>query len=151
MFYTVCLRQDSYCYTKHHDQKQVVEEWVYSAYTSTPLSITKGSQDRNSNRTGTWRQELMQRLWRVLLTWLLLACAGCFLLETRTSSSGVAPLTMDGALPQGSFFEKMPYSWISWRHSTEAPSSLRTLMCIKLTHQTSKHNRHLVNTQTHHN
>jgi hypothetical protein len=35
---------------KHHDQKQVEEERVYLAYTSTSLSIIKGSQDRNFSR-----------------------------------------------------------------------------------------------------
>ena len=35
--------------TKHHE---VGEERVYSAYTSTLLFITKGSQDRNSNKQG---------------------------------------------------------------------------------------------------
>jgi hypothetical protein len=44
-------------------KKQVGEERVYSAYTSTLLFVTKESQDRNSHRTGTWRQELMQRPW----------------------------------------------------------------------------------------
>ena len=34
---------------------------VYSAYTSTVLFITKGSQYRNSHRVRTWRQELVQR------------------------------------------------------------------------------------------
>jgi hypothetical protein len=34
----------------------------YLAYTSTSLLIIKGSQERNSNRAGMWRQELMQRL-----------------------------------------------------------------------------------------
>ena len=48
-------------------EKQLKEERVYSAYTSTLLFISKGSQDRNSHRAGTWRQELMQRPWRVLL------------------------------------------------------------------------------------
>jgi len=42
-------------------EKQVGEERVYSAYTSTLLIITKGSQDRNSQGVGTWRQELKQR------------------------------------------------------------------------------------------
>ena len=51
-------------------KKQVVEERVYSAYTSTLLFITKGSQDRNSHRAGTWRQELMQRPWRDVPYWL---------------------------------------------------------------------------------
>jgi hypothetical protein len=49
---------------KHHDQKQVGEERVYLAYTATLLFITKGIQDRNSNRVRSWRQELMQKLWR---------------------------------------------------------------------------------------
>jgi hypothetical protein len=51
-------------------KKQVGEERVYSAYTSTWLFITKGSQHRNSHRTGTWRQELMQRPWRGAAYWL---------------------------------------------------------------------------------
>ena len=51
-------------------KKQVGEERVYSAYTSTLLFITKGSQDRNSHRAGTWRQELMQRPWRGAAYWL---------------------------------------------------------------------------------
>ena len=34
-------------------KKQVGEERVYSAYTSTLLFITKRSQDRNSDRAGT--------------------------------------------------------------------------------------------------
>jgi hypothetical protein len=42
-------------------KKQVGEERVYSAYTSTLLFITKGSQDKNSSRSETRRQELMQR------------------------------------------------------------------------------------------
>ena len=37
---------------------------VCLAYASTSLSIIKESQDRDSNRAGTWRQELMQRPWR---------------------------------------------------------------------------------------
>jgi hypothetical protein len=41
-------------------KKQVGEERVYSAYTSTLLFITKGGQDRNSNKAGTWRQEQVQ-------------------------------------------------------------------------------------------
>jgi hypothetical protein len=41
-------------------KKQVVEERVYSAYTSTLLFITKGSQDWNSSRK-VRKQELMQR------------------------------------------------------------------------------------------
>jgi hypothetical protein len=81
-------------------KKQVGEERVYSAYTSMLLFITKGSQDWNSHRVGTWRQELMQRPWRVLLTGLLpLTCSTYFLIESRTTSPGMAPPTMSWALP----------------------------------------------------
>jgi hypothetical protein len=40
-------------------KKQVGEEMIYSAYISTLLFITKESQDWNSHKAGTWRQELM--------------------------------------------------------------------------------------------
>jgi hypothetical protein len=51
-------------------KKQAGEERVYSAYTSTLLFITKGSQGRNSHREGIWRQELMQRSWSDVAYWL---------------------------------------------------------------------------------
>ena len=36
------------------------------------ITVTiKGSQDRNPHRAGAWRQELMKKPWRVLLTGLL--------------------------------------------------------------------------------
>ena len=53
------LSQGFYSCTKHHDQEASLGEKGYSAYTSTLLFITKGSQDRNSHRIGTWRQVLM--------------------------------------------------------------------------------------------
>lgn len=37
-------------------KKQVGEEIIYLAYTSISVFIIKGSQDRNSNMAGTWRQ-----------------------------------------------------------------------------------------------
>jgi hypothetical protein len=42
-------------------KKKVEEERPYLAYTNVLLFILKRSQDRNSNTTRTWRQELMQR------------------------------------------------------------------------------------------
>jgi hypothetical protein len=46
-------------------KKQVGEERVYSAHTSTLLF-----QDWNSHGVGAWRQELMQRPWRGAAYWL---------------------------------------------------------------------------------
>jgi hypothetical protein len=37
---------------------------IYSTFASTSLFFIGESQDRNSNKAGTWRQELMQRPWR---------------------------------------------------------------------------------------
>ena len=48
----ICLSQGFYSCTNIMTKKQVGEERVYSAYTSMLLFITKGSQDWNSNRSG---------------------------------------------------------------------------------------------------
>jgi hypothetical protein len=47
-----CLSQGFYSCTNIMTKKQVGEERIYSAYTSTLLFITKGSQDWNSSRSG---------------------------------------------------------------------------------------------------
>ena len=66
-------------------KKQAGEERVYSAYTSTLLFITKESQDRNSNREGTWRQELITEVMEecCLVVCSSIACLACFLIEPR--------------------------------------------------------------------
>jgi hypothetical protein len=103
-------------------KKQVAEERVYSAFTSRSLFITKGRQDRNSNRAGTWRQELMQTPWRDAAYWLAsrglhhVACSACFFIEPRTTCPGMGPLTIGWAFPCWSLIEKKFYSWILWRH-----------------------------------
>jgi hypothetical protein len=72
---------------KHYDQEPSWGGRVYSAYISTLLFITKGSQDWNSSRSGS-------RSWcrghgGMLLTGLLpLACSACFLIEPKTTISG---------------------------------------------------------------
>ena len=72
-------------------KKQVGEERVYSAYTSTLLFITK------EVRTGTHqgrKQELMQKPWRDVLYWLAsLACSACSLIEPKTASPEMVPPT----------------------------------------------------------
>jgi hypothetical protein len=52
--------------TKMH----IGDEKVYLTHTSTPLSFIKRSQDKDSNRAGTWRQELMKKPWRGAPYWL---------------------------------------------------------------------------------
>jgi hypothetical protein len=65
------------------------------AYTGTSPFTIKGNQDRNSNRAGTWRQELIQRPWKSAVYWLALSC--------RT-------LEYNGwILPHQSLIKKMPY------------------------------------------
>ena len=59
------------------------------------------------------KQELMQRPWRDVLYWLASpACSACSLIEPRLP----AQRWPQGAFPPWSLIEKMPYSWISWRH-----------------------------------
>jgi len=120
-------------------KKQVVEERVYSAYTSTSLFITKGSQDWNSSRSGS-------RSWcrghgGMFLTDLLpLACSACSLIDPNATSPGMAPPIMGWVLPLWPLVEKMPYSWVSWRHFHNWGSfSVITPACVKLTHKTSQY------------
>ena len=75
-----CLRQGFYSCTNIMTKKQIGEERVSSAYTSTLLFITKGSQDRNSNRVGS--RSWCRACGRMLFTGLLpLACSACSHIE----------------------------------------------------------------------
>jgi hypothetical protein len=111
-----CLSQGFYSCTSIMTKKQVGEERVYSAYTSILLFITKGSQDWNSSRS-----ESRSWCWGhggMLLTGLLpLAHSACFLIEPKTT-------THNGPSHPWSLIEKMPYSWISWRHFLKGVSFL---------------------------
>ena len=49
-----------------------------------------------------------------------LACSACFLIEPKITSPEMVPLTMGP--PR--LIEKMPYSWISWRHFLKEGSFL---------------------------
>jgi hypothetical protein len=99
------------------------------AYTSMLLFITKGSQDRNSSRAGTWRQEPMQRQWRGAAYWIASqAWSFCFLIEPVTTCPGMPPPTMGYLLLHQSLIEKMSYkldySLVSWRHFLNCGSFL---------------------------
>ena len=65
-----CLSQGFYSCTKHHDQKASWRRKGLFNLHLTLLFITKGSQDRNSHKAGTWRQEWMQKPWRNAAYWL---------------------------------------------------------------------------------
>jgi hypothetical protein len=72
-----CLSQGFYSCTNIMTKKQVGEERVYWAYTSTSLFITKGSQDWNSSRSESSHGGMF-------FTGLLpLACSACSLIEPR--------------------------------------------------------------------
>jgi len=115
MLVTICLGQGFYSCTNVMTKNQVGEKGVYSVYTSTLLFITKGSQDWNSSRSGSrsWCRNHGKMLFTGFLT---LACSACFLLEPKTTRPEMVPPTMSYAFPSWSLIEKMPYSWISWRH-----------------------------------
>ena len=120
-FITWYLSLDLWVRLNTMTKKQVGEEKVYLAYTSTLLFITEGSQDRNSNRAGTWRQELMEGPCRGTC---FLACSpwpaqSALLTEPRTTSPGMPSLIMGRVFPHQSQIKKMPYIWISWRHFSQ--------------------------------
>jgi hypothetical protein len=75
--------------------------WLLLPY----LFIIKGSQDRNSNRAGTWRQELMQRPWKSVVyrpapcDLLRLLFNYYYFIERRTTGPCMGPPTMGWALP----------------------------------------------------
>jgi hypothetical protein len=72
-------------------KKQVGEERV-SAYSSTfaVFHHKKSGLELKQVR----KQELMQRPWRDITVLLPLACSACFLIEPRTTSTGIATPTM---------------------------------------------------------
>jgi hypothetical protein len=112
----VCLTRVSIVATKHSNEMKVGEERVYLAYMSTALFIPEGSQDRNSSRAGTWRQELMQRSWRDAAHWL--ASRGLFsLLSNRIQEHKPKDGPIHNGLgPPPSITKKIPYSWILWNY-----------------------------------
>jgi hypothetical protein len=54
---------------RHHDQSNLTRKGFISIYISRLYFITEGSQGMNSNRPGTWREELIQRPWRGPAYW----------------------------------------------------------------------------------
>jgi hypothetical protein len=98
-------------------KKQVAEERFYLVCISSALFIIKRCQDRNVNWEETWRQELKQCHGAMLLIdFLIMACKLCFLIEPRTTSPEIAPLTMGQTLPHQSRNKKIIYREILCEH-----------------------------------
>jgi hypothetical protein len=110
---TSCLSQGFYSCTNIMTKKRVGEERVYSAYSSILLFITKRSQDWNSSRSGSrsWCRGHVGTFFTGLLP---PACSSCSLIEPRLPAQRWSH--PQGVFPPWSLIEKMPYSWISWRH-----------------------------------
>ena len=106
---------------KGHDQSSLGREgfvWLMLPHHSSSLKEV---------RTGTQAgQEPKGRSWcrghggALLTGFLIMACSACFLMESRTTSPGMTPLTLGLALPHQSLIKEMPYrsaySLILWRH-----------------------------------
>ena len=67
---SLVLVRVTFAVMKSHQHSNLGEKRVYLVHNFTSLFIIEGTQDRNSNRTGTWRQELMLRSWRSEALWL---------------------------------------------------------------------------------
>jgi hypothetical protein len=137
--YGRCLSQGFYSCTNIMTKKKVEEGRVYSTYTCHTAVHHQGSQDWKSSRSGS-------RSWcrshgRMFFTGLFpLACSACSLIEPRLPAQRWSH--PQGAFPPWSLIEKMPYSWISWRHFLNWSSFLcDNSSCVKLTHKTSQYRR----------
>ena len=93
----------------------------------------QGSQDWNSSRSGSrsWCRGHGGMFFTGLLS---LACSACFLIKPKTTSPEMVPPTRGPPPLIWSLIEKMPYSWISWRHFLNWSSFLcDNSSCVKLT------------------
>jgi hypothetical protein len=129
--------QGFYSCTNIITKKQVREERVYSAYISTLLFITKGSQGRDSSRSGS-------RSWcrghgGMFLTGLLpLTCSVCSLIEHKTISRGMAPPTMGPPLLITNWEKTLKLDLMDTFPHLKLFSVI-TLACVKLTHITRQY------------
>jgi hypothetical protein len=127
-----CLSQGFYSCTNIMTKKQVRKERVYSAYISTLLFITEGSQDWNSSRSGS-------RNWYrghggMLLTGLPpVACSACSFIEPKTTSPEMAPPTRGPPHLDHYLRKCLTAGFHGGTSPTEAPFSVITPACVKLT------------------
>lgn len=113
--------------------------WEGKAYTSISLFIIRGSQDRNSSRAGSWRQELMQTPWTGAAYQTVL-CDLFILLSYRTQDQQPRDGKNHNSLrPSPSITKKISYRpaynpiMEAFFFNIEAPSSQMTLGHVMLT------------------
>jgi hypothetical protein len=86
---------------------------------SSPKEVRTGTQA--GQEAGADAEAMDGCPWMSMDGLLPLACSACFLIEPKTTSTEMVPPTMD---PSPLITEKMPYSWISWRHFLKGGSFL---------------------------
>lgn len=105
----------TFAVTKHHQHSNLGEKRVYLAHSFTSLFIIEGTQDRNSNRTETWRQELRLRSWRSEALWLAShGLLSLFAYRTQGHQTKGGATTYQTAIKQ--MFCRLAYSLLLWRH-----------------------------------
>ena len=127
-------------------QKQLGEKriiWLTLQHCS--LFITEGSQDRNSSRAGSWKQELMKRSWMDAAYWLL---SHDLLKPPSYRTQDQQP--RDGTIHHGL---GPPPLITKWENALKLDLievfpqlrllPLTTLACIKLIHKTSQYKNQL--------
>ena len=105
-----CLSHGFYSWTNIMTKKLGRKGFIQLIFPHCCSSLKKSGLELKQVR----EQELMQRLWRDVSSLLPLACSACSLIEPRLPAQRWHH--PQGDLPTWSLIEKMPYSWISWRH-----------------------------------
>jgi hypothetical protein len=128
-WFNQCLSQGFYSCTYIMTKASWGGKGLFSLHFHTAVHH-QGSQDWNSSRSGS-------RSWcrghgGMFFTGLPhLACSACSLIEPRLPAQRCSH--PQGAFPPWSLIEKMPYSWISWRHFLNWSPFLYNSSCVKLT------------------
>jgi hypothetical protein len=136
------LSQGFDSWTKHHDQGA---SWggkgLFSSHFHTDccLSPRKSGLELKQVR----KQKLMQRPWRDVpywLPWFPWLAQPALLYDSRLSAQRL--LHPQGASPPWSPIEKMPHSWISWRHFPNWSSLFCNNSNLHQVDKTSQYTRH---------
>jgi hypothetical protein len=119
--YLVCLSQGFYSRAKHDQEASWGGKDLFSLYLHIAVHHQRKSGQELTQGRNLEAEADSEAMEECLLP---LPCSACFLIELRTTSTGMASSTMSWTLPPWSLIEKMPYSWISWRHFLKGSSFL---------------------------